>query len=471
MAGTRGPTALTPIGARRMPTPSRPSGARSRRAARDPRTSRACSTSATPSSARRVAARTGAGAAVGPAESSRSPRWASSSRSSSWSAAATTTPTRTTSRCRTGSSADRTTSTAQPRSGRALQRARDRLGLARRAAAGDRRGRRRGHRASTASAPTSSRSSTSTRTPARSASCRSPATRMVTLLANQNLYGRFNRLNVNYASGPALLIRTIEANFGIPINHVIQVGFGGSRARSTRSAGCGCTSRTRRSTTTRRCTSPHTGCLKLDGYQALAVARSRHFEYFTNHVWNVRPDERLRAHRPPEPVPARAHQRGEGPVQPRDAQRLPERDPQGRPDRQRVRVQRADRARDQVPLVQPRDAQRLHAADLQRVQPERRRRPVRQPARRPAAARQRLRPGGHRRRADAGREPAAELGRSRPPSPRSSPTPKPPRRHHHDDHEPEHHDEPPKPHPTTTTTQPLHTEPWYTYNPVACTPR
>jgi len=49
----------------------------------------------------------------------------------------------------------------------------------------------------------------------------------VTLLANQALYGNYNRINVNYGNGPALLVSTIKANFGITINHVVQVNFSG----------------------------------------------------------------------------------------------------------------------------------------------------------------------------------------------------------------------------------------------------
>jgi anionic cell wall polymer biosynthesis LytR-Cps2A-Psr (LCP) family protein len=45
-----------------------------------------------------------------------------------------------------------------------------------------------------------------------------PRDTMVTLLANQSLYGNYNRINVNYANGPSLLVQTITANFGIPIN-------------------------------------------------------------------------------------------------------------------------------------------------------------------------------------------------------------------------------------------------------------
>src|SRR5665213_4531811 len=54
-----------------------------------------------------------------------------------------------------------------------------------------------------------------------------PRDTVVTLLANQGLYGKYNRINVNIGNGPALLAKTITANFGIPINHVIEVSFGG----------------------------------------------------------------------------------------------------------------------------------------------------------------------------------------------------------------------------------------------------
>jgi anionic cell wall polymer biosynthesis LytR-Cps2A-Psr (LCP) family protein len=73
----------------------------------------------------------------------------------------------------------------------------------------------------------------------------------VTLLANQALYGNYNRINVNYANGPALLVRTIKANFGITINHVIQVNFDGLDQRRGRDWRClSWTSRIRRSTRT-----------------------------------------------------------------------------------------------------------------------------------------------------------------------------------------------------------------------------
>ena len=37
--------------------------------------------------------------------------------------------------------------------------------------------------------------------------------------------GTYNRINVNYSQGPGLIVDTIEKNFGIPINYVVQVSF------------------------------------------------------------------------------------------------------------------------------------------------------------------------------------------------------------------------------------------------------
>ena len=54
-----------------------------------------------------------------------------------------------------------------------------------------------------------------------------PRDTVVTLLANQSLYGHFNRINVNFGNGPSLLVHTITANFGIPIQQTIVVSFAG----------------------------------------------------------------------------------------------------------------------------------------------------------------------------------------------------------------------------------------------------
>ena len=40
-------------------------------------------------------------------------------------------------------------------------------------------------------------------------------------------FGTYNRINSSYNSGADQLVKTITANFGIPINHVVQVDFAG----------------------------------------------------------------------------------------------------------------------------------------------------------------------------------------------------------------------------------------------------
>ncbi len=116
-----------------------------------------------------------------------------------------------------------------------------------------------------------------------------PRDTLVTLLANQNIYTNYNKINVNYGNGPALLVRTIEANFGIPISHVVQVSFGGlinvaqavggvymNFPYPARDAYAGFHIR-------------HPGCQLVNDWRALAIVRSRHFEWFQNGVWNSDP--------------------------------------------------------------------------------------------------------------------------------------------------------------------------------------
>ncbi len=112
-----------------------------------------------------------------------------------------------------------------------------------------------------------------------------PRDTVVSLVANQSLFGTQNRINVNFENGPQLLVRTIEANFGIPINHVIVVSFGGLVQAVNDVGGIYMDfpfpSVDHYSSLRIR----HAGCQRLDGFQALAVARSRHFYYRQGGVW------------------------------------------------------------------------------------------------------------------------------------------------------------------------------------------
>jgi LCP family protein required for cell wall assembly len=104
----------------------------------------------------------------------------------------------------------------------------------------------------------------------------------VALLANQSLYGTYNRINVNYANGPALLVQTIKANFGITINHVIQVNFNGLINSAVALGGVYLDFRYPAIDPNSGLEIKHTGCQLVNGFEALAVARSRHYYYALN---------------------------------------------------------------------------------------------------------------------------------------------------------------------------------------------
>ncbi len=106
-----------------------------------------------------------------------------------------------------------------------------------------------------------------------------PRDTTVSLLANQNLYGRFNRINVNYGTGPSLLVQTITANFGIVINHVIQVNFNGLIGAADAVGGVYLDFRYPAHDPWSDLVIRHPGCQLVTSTMALAVARSRHYYY------------------------------------------------------------------------------------------------------------------------------------------------------------------------------------------------
>lgn len=112
-----------------------------------------------------------------------------------------------------------------------------------------------------------------------------PRDTMTTLLANQNLYGKFNRINVNFGNGPSLLAQTITANFGIPINDTIVVSFAGMINAADAIGGVYLDFPYLAKDTFSGLNIRHTGCQLITGFEALAVVRSRHYEWFEGGVW------------------------------------------------------------------------------------------------------------------------------------------------------------------------------------------
>ncbi len=89
--------------------------------------------------------------------------------------------------------------------------------------------------------------------------------------------------------GPTELIKTIQTNFGIPINHFVQVDFEAFRSLVDAVGGVPIYFPwpARDVHTGLNITQP--GCVMLDGVQGLAYARSRYFESFQHGHWEADP--------------------------------------------------------------------------------------------------------------------------------------------------------------------------------------
>ena len=93
--------------------------------------------------------------------------------------------------------------------------------------------------------------------------------------------GRGNqRVNAAYNDGPAVLVQTIQTALGVPIHHYVEVDFFGFKDIVDAIGGVELCFRypVRDENTGLYVAEP--GCHQFDGVQALAYARSRHFEEF-----------------------------------------------------------------------------------------------------------------------------------------------------------------------------------------------
>ena len=164
-------------------------------------------------------------------------------------------------------------------------------------------------------------------------------------------------------------IETITQTLGIPINHYVEVDFVGfrgiverGRRRDDPVPGAGPRHASPAST------SRPPGCVKLDGDQALAYARSRHYQYVRVGPLAHRPHRRPRPH----PAPAGLHPphdaQGDlqGPRNPLKLNRLVDHRHQERHDRQRRCRPRTSSSWQAVPVARPRRGRHAHAARHQR---------------------------------------------------------------------------------------------------------
>jgi LCP family protein required for cell wall assembly len=112
-----------------------------------------------------------------------------------------------------------------------------------------------------------------------------PRDTVFTIIKNQVKFGKFNRINVNLYAGPSLVAQTITANLGIPIAHIAVVSFGGIINASQAIGGIKMNFPYPARDTMSGLTVPFPGCRPLTNLQALALVRSRHYEWYQNGQW------------------------------------------------------------------------------------------------------------------------------------------------------------------------------------------
>jgi LCP family protein required for cell wall assembly len=99
--------------------------------------------------------------------------------------------------------------------------------------------------------------------------------------------GRGNqRINAAYNDGPAVLVQTVQSALGLPIHHYVEVDFFGFKDLVDAIGGVEiCTYFPIRDENTGLYVAEG-GCYLFDGVQALAYARSRHYEEYRDGEWH-----------------------------------------------------------------------------------------------------------------------------------------------------------------------------------------
>jgi LCP family protein required for cell wall assembly len=101
--------------------------------------------------------------------------------------------------------------------------------------------------------------------------------------------GAQNRINAAFGGGPGQLVRTIEQNLGIPINHYVLIDFDGFRAIVDALDGIDVRFPYPARDQLSGLNVAEPGCIHLNGGRALALARSRHFTYLKGGAWRSDP--------------------------------------------------------------------------------------------------------------------------------------------------------------------------------------
>lgn len=106
-----------------------------------------------------------------------------------------------------------------------------------------------------------------------------------------NVPGHENKRRINSAlnDGPEVLVETLRTELGLPIHHYIEIDFFGFKSLVDALGGVQvCVDTAVRDVNTGLFV-PEPGCPVLDGVQALAFARSRHYQRYVDEEWQEDP--------------------------------------------------------------------------------------------------------------------------------------------------------------------------------------
>jgi LCP family protein required for cell wall assembly len=112
-----------------------------------------------------------------------------------------------------------------------------------------------------------------------------PRDTVVAVAGDTSQIGKYNRINATYNAGPDQLVQTVEADFGIPIAHVVQLDFEGFRGAVDAIGGIWLNFPYPAKDVQTGLDITATGCQHVNGGYSLAVARSRDYEYYKNGYW------------------------------------------------------------------------------------------------------------------------------------------------------------------------------------------
>ncbi len=99
--------------------------------------------------------------------------------------------------------------------------------------------------------------------------------------------GGRQRINTAFSRGPDVLVATLQENFGIPIQHFVEVDFAGFKGLVDAVGGVPVYFENPARDKNTGLNIPVSGCVNLNGDQALAYARSRHYEYKVGNKWRT----------------------------------------------------------------------------------------------------------------------------------------------------------------------------------------